>query len=448
MRKIATTLTLLCVAAFAQQKGTFTDARDKKAYKTVKIGEQVWLAENLSYKAEGSKCYAEGVKGVSDDSIAKNCAKFGRLYNWETAKKACPADWHLPNDKEWSVLMKFVNPSCRDNESCTEAGTKLKATSGWMEGGNGTDDFGFAALPGGFVKGGRFGGDGYTGKWWNAIEKDANEVWERMMDHLRNSVSRTAAPKGNLNSVRCIQGDEEAALKAIAEAEAKAKTAKEKAESEVTVGTFTDTRDKKTYKTVKIGEQTWMAENLNYDAKGSKCNGNKPANCATYGRLYDWATATVLPISCNKNVCASKVTAKHKGICPAGWHLPSEADWKVLIDLVDPAGSCKLVGSMKLTEYCKVVGNKLKATSGWNGNGTDAYGFSALPGGWGDLSDGKFNDVGNYDGGWWSASEETFISGDVKHGTDHAKSFLISFDGSSTFRDKKSSLFSVRCLKD
>ena len=116
-----------------------------------------------------------------------------------------------------------------------------------------------------------------------------------------------------------------------------------------------------TYQTVVIGTQTWFARNLNYDSGSgtSICYNNEPSYCDDYGRLYDWETAMT--------------------VCPSGWHLPNNAEWDVLGD----------------------DAKKLKATSGWydNGNGTNDYGFSALPGG-GGHPDGFFNFVG-YDGMWW-----------------------------------------------
>jgi uncharacterized protein (TIGR02145 family) len=176
---------------------------------------------------------------------------------------------------------------------------------------------------------------------------------------------------------------------------------------------------------VTIGTQIWAAENLNCDVEGSKCYGDDPANCNTYGRLYDWSTAMGFASSCNSTTCSNQVQTKHKGICPSGWHIPSNAEWTALTDYVGGSST---------------AGSKLKATSGWynNRNGTDDYGFSALPGGDGN-SGGSFSGVGRY-GVWWSAT-------DYPH---DAISRDMNYDSGSVFNfdDKKSNLFSVRCLQD
>jgi uncharacterized protein (TIGR02145 family) len=158
------------------------------------------------------------------------------------------------------------------------------------------------------------------------------------------------------------------------------------------------------YKTVTIGNQIWMAENLNYDVEGSKCYGEGSsdftssevqANCDIYGRLYDWATAMALPSSCNENTCTSQVSAKHKGICPNGWHIPSENDWDELITAIGGSST---------------AGKHLKAAEGWNNSssGLDSYGFAALPSG-GGLPDGDFDGAGGSRYGesnsFWGSSE-------------------------------------------
>jgi hypothetical protein len=107
--------------------GTNTLSCGGKTYKTVNIGEQVWMAENLNYNASGSVCY---------NYDPSNCDKYGRLYNWATAKIVCPAGWHLPSDAEWDALMTAVGGS-------SIAGTKLKSRNGWNNNGNGTDESGF-----------------------------------------------------------------------------------------------------------------------------------------------------------------------------------------------------------------------------------------------------------------------------------------------------------------
>jgi len=171
------------------------DRRNGKKYKTIVIGKQTWMAENLNYNASGSKCY---------DNKPANCEKYGRLYDWETAMKACPKGWHLPSDKDWNVLMKFVNPSCSDNNNCANAGTKLKATSGWN--GNGVDEFGFSALPGGGgYSYGRFSGVGRYGLWWSASEDNSYYAYRRSMDYDSESADYGNYDKSLLFSVRCLQ---------------------------------------------------------------------------------------------------------------------------------------------------------------------------------------------------------------------------------------------------
>jgi len=202
-------------------------------------------------------------------------------------------------------------------------------------------------------------------------------------------------------------------------------------------GFIIDSRDDKKYNITVIGTQTWMAENLNYNATNSKCFGDNTGrdsqgNCAQYGRLYNWATAMNISVSCNTATvanCGATVSSKHKGICPSGWHLPSYAEWTTLTDFVSGSG-----------------GTKLKSTSGWSyykghsGNGTDEFGFSALPGGYG-YSDGHFINASNF-GYWWSASEDC---------SDFAYHRFMDYINEYVYWGNyfdKSYLFSVRCLQD
>jgi len=191
----------------------------------------------------------------------------------------------------------------------------------------------------------------------------------------------------------------------------------------------------KTYKTVKIGSQIWMAENLNYDVSGSRCYNDDPANCAKYGRLYDWVTAMALSPSCNSTSCSGDIKPKHQGICPSGWHIPSDADWNTLMKHVNPSCSDNT--------HCEGAGTKLKSKTGWAQHsgvlaGTDEYGFSALPGGVGDSRD--FYDVGLL-GRWWSASEYG-SSGAYNRG------MLTNDERMGWNYYGKWYLLSVRCLED
>jgi len=181
--------------------------------------------------------------------------------------------------------------------------------------------------------------------------------------------------------------------------------------------TLTDDRDGKKYKTVIINTQTWMAENLNYDAKSSKCYDNKPANCTKYGRLYNWTTSLKA--------------------CPIGWHLPSKKEWEELDNYTNM--------------YLNGSSTYLKATNGWKKynnedyNGTDYFGFAALPGG---HCDGRYNPCqfiypeGGY---WWSSSPNEIDSNNA-----YNWSIYNSYKGYryEPYLDStnKANLYSVRCL--
>lgn len=219
---------------------------------------------------------------------------------------------------------------------------------------------------------------------------------------------------------------------------------------ETIYGTLFDERDKKTYKTVVIGSQTWMAQNLNYRYKRfeseidsvSFCYDNDLTNCNSYGRLYTWAAAMDSAEKFSKNaigcgfgkVCSP--TYPVRGVCPEGWHLPTKAEFDTLL----------------ASRYdIQLV---LKSTSGWNdfnnrnGNGTDAYSFSAYPAGYRDLKIynnttryNVYDQVGNYTY-FWSSTEI---------GEEQAYNMRLSVTnvGSREYdKDFKVKGFSVRCVKD
>jgi len=252
-------LIMFSAAAFAQEKGTFTDTRDQKTYKTVKIGDRTWMAENLNYVVgdgeNDGKCYGELKNGESEVSlkglkvvpsftpaeIQAHCKKYGRLYSWETATKACPSGWRLPNDADVAALVssvgggKIVDGSqfaYQEEDYLGHASFKLMTKGEWFYDGRPghscedlgiagcTDDgLGFAALPGGrccVVDGvGKYptsSSKGYEGSWWTADDGDANRrayIFTMRTDQPFgidiSAKINAASKKNNLLSVRCVK---------------------------------------------------------------------------------------------------------------------------------------------------------------------------------------------------------------------------------------------------
>ncbi len=175
------------------QPTQFTDSRDGPVYKMVTIGKQTWMAENLAYKAN-SGCWAY-------DNKEENVAKYGYLYDWETAKNSCPNGWHLPSDEEWTILTDFLG-------GISVAGGELKSNTDWSSPNTGaTNSKGFAALPGGYrnYSNGAFGSMTYYGYWWSSTANDASYAWYRYLDYNNANANRLNNGMRNGFSVRCVR---------------------------------------------------------------------------------------------------------------------------------------------------------------------------------------------------------------------------------------------------
>ncbi len=232
-------------------------------------------------------------------------------------------------------------------------------------------------------------------------------------------------------------------------------------------GSFVDTRDGQIYNMVKIGTQTWMAENLNYsghDAGNSKtydvglCIGRNFAlkdrqdstSCDSLGRNYQWSEAMQVDSTFNLDDLSPIPTQDYQGVCPENWHIPNELEWEEMRLFVDSANG----------DPESNAGKSLRSTSGWgddyegiSGNGTDLFSFTAVPGGVYTINPGGADfgwDVGQYITTFWSSTE-------VNSGEVIEASLLICFQSFCDNSDilsiysgwnSKSSALSVRCVKD
>ena len=488
--------------------GTLTDDRDGQTYKTVKIGEQWWMAENLNYAYTGvplkyvlprdpNLVYYSDSTSWCYDNYAANCAKYGRLYTWAAAmdsagiipgntangcgygeicnlgnvkvRGVCPEGWHLPSIDEWDTLLTAVGGEAK-------AGKMLKSTKGWNDyygyyvtSGNGSDSYFFSALPaGGRNLTGDFGSEGNRATFLSSTESLSDNAYYMYLDYS-DDVARLSDYNKNYGfSVRCLKDYKSSSSEkksssssvvptnssssSVVPTVSVASPCKNEAGDNCEYGTLTDDRDGQTYKTVKIGEQWWMAENLNYAYTGvpfkdvdftsdstSWCYDNDAANCAKYGRLYTWAAAMDSPgiipgnsaNGCGDGKDCNLGNVKVRGVCPEGWHLPDTTEWNALRTAV---GGWATAGKM------------LKSTEGWNdydgtsGNGSDAYSFSALPAG------------GRYDDGlfYYGGNSALFWSSSMRYNSNRAYYMILNRSNDNAYLGTcdKITGFSVRCLRD
>ena len=365
--------------------GKMTDPRTPLfSYRTVEIDGRTWMAENMAWQKANSFCY---------ENQTKNCENYGHLYVWEDAKNLCPEGWSLPSKGEWEELIKSVGDG-----SAKKAGEALKTNSGWKNDGNGTDKYGFSALPAGYWSnysddGGYYGLEG-AAHFWSATESGSNSAYGLKLEFNVDSawMSEYFVTGGHYYalSVRCILDE----------------------------NYFVDNRDGKTYRKVKIGDQVWMAQNLNYKGEGKDtigyCYDNKPTNCNKYGRLY--------PI---------EETIEKGSACPDGWHLPDTTEWFALFSAVGGKEN---------------AATHLNSKSGWeeSGNGDDKFGFSALPGGRGAASGSSY--YGVEQNAWFLSKTRCQIS--ICNGEYFTANFVYSLPSAAFSDFPGTTSVSVRCLKD
>lgn len=450
-----------------------TDPRDGRVYKVAYIDRRFWMAENLDYADSVSMPSLKG-RSWCYQNKPENCATMGRLYSWAAAidssklavdgmdcgagktcglrgpvQGVCPDGWHLPTKVEWVDMWEAI----AGNEAWNVAGSLLKSKTGWNNEANGSDDYGFSAAPAGFKAGAAYGYLGEYARFWSSTENEeaengsasSNRNAYNVIYGLKDDPQLSGDNKAYGMSVRCVAND--ARLDWTVPKESYLNP-------DIDYGELTDSRDGQVYKTVKIGNQTWMAQNLNYadsvktpSLKGNSwCFGDRPKRCNVGGRLYTWAAAIDSvglaknpdnPRDCGYNKECPFTESVH-GICPDGWHLPSKAEFDTLV---------ATVGGKEIAEL------NLRSRIGWSlyETGSDSYGFSAIPVGR-RLNDKESGNVEYLFSGlavdFWSSSERYT-------GTEPSPTMMVyvlrvydNQNSSPVVIVGKGAGYSIRCLKD
>jgi uncharacterized protein (TIGR02145 family) len=326
-------------------KDYIVDERDEKKYAIVKINNQVWMYDNLAYERDSSWCVSE-----------EDCALKGRLYTWSTAMNVsnecdkslcdsfleqglCPEGWFVPD----SVQLKNMYEYAKENNVLDQ----INVLSDLEE-----------YIP---LWSRNYNSPSYTNAYQLILQPN---------DPTKGHV--TAVPKSKGGYVKCVQGAFEAE------------------QYPYDYKKIVDERDGNEYRIITIGNQTWMAENLNYDVGEfqSWCFQFTESYCEKYGRLYTWdAVMGNLPTNENGYVAADYIEQPHQGICPNEWHVPTDSEW------------------IELRNFVGDSGEKLKSSFGWKNNGTDLYHFRALPAGY----SGNINNPSSKEKSFHEISNSTFF---------------------------------------
>ncbi|MBR3851204.1 MAG: fibrobacter succinogenes major paralogous domain-containing protein [Fibrobacter sp.] len=272
----------------------------------------------------------------------------------------------------------------------------------------------------------RYDGEEESGEWVRKKKKPSDDDQELSSSAKKTDISSSSEESEDDSS----SSEESSSSSSVSPASSDASI------YNATANTLTDLRDGQVYRTTTIDipsksySEVWMAENLNFVTENSWCGGGSgttEGDCSIYGRLYKWAAAVSKPEDeCGYGHECDLGTGDIRGACPKGWHVPSQSEWNELFTAVGGSST---------------AGTKLKSTSGWDssGNGTDNFGFSALPAGL------RYNDgLYYYEGGlayFWSSTERN-------SGSAYYMYLSYGYDDACLLSSLKYHGFSVRCLKD
>ncbi|MCR5029074.1 MAG: fibrobacter succinogenes major paralogous domain-containing protein [Fibrobacter sp.] len=264
----------------------------------------------------------------------------------------------------------------------------------------------------------------------SSVEQGSSSIEKKKKKKSSSSVETPNSSSSELSEFSSSSADEVES----SSSETLATPCKTETEDNCEYGTLLDERDGQEYKTVKIGDQWWMAENLNYETDNSFCYNDSAEYCEKYGRLYTWVAAmdsvgtwTTNGKGCGYNKTCSS-TYPVRGVCPEGWHLPSTTEFETLFTAVG--------GSF-------TAGAKLKSQTGWTAydgiTNEDTFGFSALPAGYRGDS-GNYYYEGNYAYFWSSTESSSYYAYYV---------YLYYLnDSAHLYNYYKYDGHSVRCVKD
>lgn len=406
-RRVASTDSVLV------KDGYFTDSRDGNKYKVVEINGDYWFAENLRYLDSAKMENLKGNVWCYDDK-SENCEKYGALYSWSAAMDfeskynqeavgilekqdydICPDGWSVPTFTQWKSFFEYIDIA----NGAEDNGTSLKAIKGWDETDSipqGTNRFGFNALAGGRHNSeGGFLPDGKNAYFWSHNEVDQATATGVSLRFNNKFADHGEYYKDHGMSVRCITKNPR-----IVKKDGKLDSTYV---SEIPFEYGSMTVDSQKYKTIQIGTQTWMAENMNYKTDDSWCYNDESSSCDELGRLYTWEAAQT--------------------VCPEGWKLPTVADFEVLN------------GNHLNKRF-------LRSVEGWKKDeGLNFWGFNALAAGAYNTDNSTFFDK-TLSAYFWSSAEDS-------NDPNMAVALYIAYSDNDDIKAfEKKQAYSVRCVKD